>query len=423
MHNDICFEKILKSELILSCGCTEPAAVAFAAAKARETLGKTPDKIIVLCSKNFIKNALSVFIPNAKGLRGITAAAVLGMQVGTTKHGFELFSKVTEDMLDDCKKMLSTPDFCTLKSLDTPHKVQIIIEYSSGNDNVSVEIRDKHTNIFSVTKNGKRTAIDSAAETFADIEFCYERLSFPAIMDFIETADLAPFLDLLEMQIEMNNNIAIEGLNGNYGIKLHEYFLGKPHTSTEDLILALTTAASEARMSGCDMPVVINSGSGNQGITISVPLITAAKEENIPRERLYRAILLANLLNIYQKRFIGELSAYCGVASAACSVAGALTYLRGGERDKISMALRNHIAGVSGMICDGAKNTCAMKIAIALSGAFAASDRALHGKTYCANEGILKPDIDTTIKSLGKIASIGMQPTDDTILEVLLDQQ
>lgn len=415
------FFDILHEELVPALGCTEPIAIALASAKARDVLGKIPEHIVAECSGNLIKNVKCVIVPNTENLVGIEASAIVGAVGGDFSKGMEVLSNVTREQLELAKKLFAE-HICDVELLDTPLNLHLIIRAEAGKDCAEVEIRNLHDNITSIKKNGKQ--IYSAKENdglYYGVLTDRSILSFDRIYDFAVNTPIERLKEVFTPQIEDNIRIAEEGLTGKYGVGIGTSIIANDK-SLAAKIKAYAAAASEARMSGCTLPVITNSGSGNQGIAASIPVIVYAREMNLPSEKLYRALALSNLLTIYQKTFIGRLSAFCGAISAAAASGGAITYLAGGTPDQIKMTLVNALANVSGIVCDGAKASCGAKISAGLDAAITGHYLALDNKFYQPHTGILQSDIDETISAIGRMAMEGMRDTDRVILKIMLGE-
>ncbi len=410
---------ILKEELVPAMGCTEPIALAYASAKGREVLGLDPEKIIAKCSGNMIKNVRCVSIPNSGGLLGIETACILGAIGGDPSSGMEVIADVSDEQRKMTKDLLDKK-ICKVEFLDSGIPLHFIIELYAGSDYVSVEVRHAHTNIVKILKNGvpvfEKDGIEAKTGNATDRSL----LSIEKIKEFADEIDLNEIRELFEKQIKCNMDIAEEGLSGKYGLGLGQFILKRHKDDIVSKMKAYAAAGSEARMGGCDMPVIINSGSGNQGITCSVPLIVYARENNLPEERLFRALVFSSLLTIYQKEFIGKLSAFCGAVSASCASGAALTYLSGGSIKQIKATIDNTLANIPGIICDGAKISCAAKIATSLDAALMAHYLAMENKEYAAYTGILKEDAGETISCVGFIGKYGMAQTDKEIIKLML---
>lgn len=410
---------ILKEEMIPAMGCTEPIALAYGAARAREILGSEPERIVAHCSGNIVKNVRCVIIPNSGGLTGIEAGVVLGAVAGNAALDMEVLSKVNEAGRARCRELLAK-NICKVELLDSPVVLHFIIEMYAGEDSVSLEIKYDHINVTKIVKNGE--VLLDVDEKCGETE-CADRtlLNLEDIKEFADTVDLDDVRELLDKQIQSNMAIAHEGMTGKYGLGIGRIIR---ETYSNDMLTkmrSLTAAASEARMGGCDMPVVINSGSGNQGISCSVPLIVYAREMELPEYVLYRALVFSNLLTVYQKQYIGKLSAFCGAVSASCAAGAAITYIVGGRLDVIKKTIENTLANIPGIICDGAKISCAAKIAASLDAAFLAHHLAMNGQSYAPYTGILQEETGETISCVGQIGKEGMKETDKEILRIMLE--
>lgn len=410
---------ILKEEMIPAMGCTEPIALAYGAARAREILGREPERIVAHCSGNIVKNVRCVIIPNSGGLTGIEAGVVLGAVAGNAGLDMEVLSKVDEAGRARCRELLEK-EICRVELLDSPVVLHFIIEMYAGEDSVSLEIKYDHINVTKIVKN-EEVLLD-VDEKCGETE-CADRtlLNLEDIKEFADTVELDDVKELIDKQIQSNMAIAHEGMTGKYGLGIGRIIR---ETYSNDMLTkmrSLTAAASEARMGGCDMPVVINSGSGNQGISCSVPLIVYAREMELPDYVLYRALVFSNLLTVYQKQYIGKLSAFCGAVSASCAAGAAITYIVGGGLEVIKKTIENTLANIPGIICDGAKISCAAKIAASLDAAFLAHHLAMNGQSYAPYTGILQEETGETISCVGQIGKEGMKETDKEILRIMLE--
>ncbi len=413
------FIKIIREELVPAMGCTEPIALAYAAARGREALGCEPERLIAKCSGNMIKNVRCVIIPNSGGMTGIAAACILGSVAGDPAAGMEVLEKVDDAGKSRAKELLER-DCCSVEFLDSEIPLHFIIVMSAGNHTVEVEVRHIHTNIVSIKKDG--SVIFEKAKELADKGYSTDRsgLSLEAIKTFADEVELSLVRDVYERQIRYNMDIAYEGISGNYGLGIGRVIRESYAEGIVTRMKAYASAASEARMGGCDMPVIINSGSGNQGIASSVPVIVYAREKNIPTVKLYRALIFSSLLTIYQKEFIGKLSAFCGAVSASCASAAAITYMVGGSIAQIKATIDNTLANIPGIICDGAKISCAAKIASSIDAAMMAHHLAMQDRQYAAYTGILKENAGETISCVGYIGKVGMHQTDKEIIKLML---
>ncbi len=412
------FLLILKEELIPAMGCTEPIALAYASATGRDNLGCEPERIIAKCSGNMIKNVRCVRIPNSEGMTGIEAACSLGAIAGDAMRHMEVLEAVTHEGLSKTIEFLNERR-CTVEFLDSIIPLHFIIELYAGDDVVSVEVRYSHTNIVRIIKNGETLFMTEDLKEATEIADRSE-LSIDNIYTFAQEIELELITPFTNRQIECNMAIANRGMQGDFGVGIGKVITEVYPDSTLTKIRAYASAASEARMEGCDMPVIITSGSGNQGITSTVPVIVYARENGIPEERMHRALIFSSLLTVYQKEYIGKLSAFCGVVSAACSAGAAITYMIGGTLTQIKDTVDNTLADIPGIICDGAKASCAAKISSALDAAMFAHRLAIQGKAYGANTGILRNDTEETISCVGRIGRVGMQPTDQEIVKIMI---
>lgn len=413
------FLEILSEELVPAKGCTEPIAIAFAGAKAREVLDKIPTEIIIEASANLIKNIRCVTVPKTNNLVGIEASALVGVVGGDSSLELEVISNLKAKHLKLVNELL-LKDMVKVRLLDTTLKLHFRFIARTGDEEVIIEIKNLHTNIVKITKNNEVVfEKNNISEEYFGVETDRSNLNVENIMTFVENIDLIKVKPLLDQQIKANMAIAKKGLEKSFGVSIGKTIL-KHDQSLFGKIKAYTAAASEARMSGCSLPVITNSGSGNQGITTSVPVIIFARDKKLSREKLYRALLMSNLLTIYQKSFIGRLSAFCGAISAAVSSGAAFTYLSGGNIDQIKMTITNALANVSGVVCDGAKPSCASKISTGLDAAILGHYLAMESHQYNPLSGILKNNADETILAVGEMASQGMKDTDKVILDLML---
>ena len=419
------FIAILQEELVPALGCTEPIAIAYAGAHARALLGNIPDRVCIKSSGNIIKNVKSVTVPNSGNMKGIPAAAAIGIIGGNPDKGLEVLADITEADIIRTKEFLEQVP-CKVSLLDTVASLHFIVEVFAGADSASVEIIHQHTNIVRTTKNGKEVMsvpFDPASANAALTD--RSGLSVKKILAFADTIDLNRVRPILERQIEYNTRIAQEGLEHRYGINAGANLLKAAEAERAVTVKiraqAAAAAGSDARMSGCTLPVVTNSGSGNQGLTASLPVIVFAEEKKLPHDRLLRGLLVSNLIAIHQKTRIGRLSAYCGAVSAACGSGAAVTYLAGGSYEQVCETITNTLAVVSGIVCDGAKPSCASKIASSVDAALNAHYLAMQNRVFQAGEGIVKGDIEKTIAGVGSVAADGMRETDKVILRIMVE--
>jgi len=419
------FIAILQEELVPALGCTEPIAIAYAGAHARALLGKIPDRVCIKSSGNIIKNVKSVTVPNSGNMKGIPAAAAIGIIGGNPDKGLEVLADITESDITRTKEFLEKIP-CKVSLLDTVASLHFIVEVFAGADSASVEIIHQHTNIVRTTKNGKdvlSVPFDPASANAALTD--RSGLSVKKILEFADTIDIDRVRPILERQIDYNTRIAQEGLEHRYGINAGANLLKAAEAERAVTVKiraqAAAAAGSDARMSGCTLPVVTNSGSGNQGLTASLPVIVFAEEKKLPHDKLLRGLLVSNLIAIHQKTRIGRLSAYCGAVSAGCGSGAAVTYLSGGSYEQVCETITNTLAVVSGIVCDGAKPSCASKIATSVDAALNAHYLAMQNRVFEPGEGIVKGDIEKTIAGVGAVAADGMRETDKVILRIMVD--
>lgn len=413
---------ILKSELIEALGCTEPIAIAYATAKAKSVLGKAPERMEVGCSGNIVKNVKGVVVPNTGGLIGIGSAAIAGVIGGDADRGLQVLESVKREQYSIIKE-LTERDFCKVYHLKGVEKLYIEAKVYAGNESAEVYIEDSHTNIVKTVKNGKILYENKSGDR-NDTELAGDKtlLNVKDIIKFAETVDLEMLRELLERQVKANTAIAEEGIRNEYGVSVGKTLLENYGGDVTVRARAMAAAGSDARMSGCSMPVVINSGSGNQGITVSIPVIEYARELKVSEEKLHRALIISNLISIHQKAQIGNLSAYCGAVSAAAGSGAGIAYLNGGGYEEISGTIINTIANIGGMVCDGAKPSCAAKISSAVGAAILGYQLSSRGKTFRSGEGLVKGGVEETIKSFGRVGKKGMESTDVEIIDIMLDK-
>ena len=410
------FLDILKEELIPAGGCTEPIAIAYTAAVARKTLGCRPEHMDVYASGNLIKNAKGVYIPNGGERRGVDAAAILGALGGNADRMLEVLLDLPDGVLDETQALMQQ-NYCKVHVIQGSEALHLIVNVQADGQTAEVELKNAHTHIVRIEKNGEsvfRAEEDGTQDGFTD----HSCLTVEKIVDFANTCDLADIEPTLQKQIDCNMQIAEEGLNNRWGVNV-----GKLYYENGKLLQAYAAAASDARMSGCNLPVVIVSGSGNQGATASLPVIVYAEKHGCSREQMLRALALSDLIAIHLKSGIGRLSAYCGAVCAATGAGCAMTYLDGGTLEQIDQTITNSIATSSGMVCDGAKPSCAAKIATSLESAIMAHDLAMANRAFQSGEGIVMDNVEQTIDAVGCVASQGMHITDQVILNLMTQQK
>ena len=411
------FVKILRAELIPAMGCTEPIAIAYAAAKARQVLGVMPERMVARCSGNIIKNVKGVNVPNAGGQKGVQVAAILGALAGDPDLELQVISQVPEEAVEEVRK-LNKARICTCELEEGVENLYIRIEAFAGDESAVVVIKTKHNHISLIEKNGEvlLQAEDIVTADAGD----KSKLNLKDIMEFAETCDLADVDDLISKQIEYNTAISNEGLTNGWGTEVGRILMESGSGSVSTRASARAAAGSDARMNGCAMPVVINAGSGNQGITCTMPVVTYAEELGVSTEKLHRAMVLTNLIALHQKRYIGNLSAYCGAVSAGTAAACGIAYLHGEGYDVIGRTIINALGNTGGIVCDGAKASCAAKIASAVEAGILGYEMSKRGKVFAFGEGIVEGDYEQTIRNFGRLAKEGMKDTDIEILNIMI---
>lgn len=414
--------QILKEELVPAMGCTEPIALAYAAAKARDVLGATPERVFVEASGSIIKNVKSVIVPNTNQLKGIPAAVTAGIVAGKAEKELEVIAEATEE---DRKAMA---DFMRNTPIEVAHcnyglTFDLSVTLYHEQDYAKVRIVNYHTNVVRIEKNNKvlleNPIHGESEEGLTDRSL----LNGKDIWDFVQSVNLNDIRSTLETQIKFNMAIAEEGLTNDYGASIGKVLLRAYGDNIWIKLRAYAAAGSDARMNGCELPVIINSGSGNQGITTSVPVIVYCKENQTPEEKMLRALVLANLLTIYQKTGIGRLSAYCGVVSAGASVGATIAYLNEGRFEDVMHTMINSLAIVSGMVCDGAKASCAAKIASSVESGLLGFAMSKQGKHFMGGDGLVADDFETTIQNIGRLGRIGMQQTNEEIIKIMVGEK
>lgn len=413
--------QILKEELIPAMGCTEPIALAYAAAKAREVLGTLPDKLHIGASGSIIKNVKSVIVPNTDHLRGIPAAATAGIIAGKADKELEVISEVSKEQIEKMKTFLENTEI-TVEHIDLGATFDIVVDVWKESSHVQVRIANFHTNLVHIEKDGN-ILLDIPVKEDSD-EGLTDRslLDVESIWDFITTVNIDDIRELLKRQIDFNTAIAEEGLKNNYGANIGKVLLKTYGHDVRTRAKAMAAAGSDARMNGCELPVIINAGSGNQGITCSLPLLEYAKEYQTPEDTLYRALALSNLIAIHQKTGIGRLSAYCGAVTAGAAAGAGIAYLSGGGYKEVVHTVVNALAIVSGMICDGAKASCAAKIAASVDAGILGYHMYLNGQQFYAGDGIITKGIEATISNVGRLGKEGMKETNEEVIRMMIGE-
>ena len=415
------YAALLREELRPALGCTEPVSIALCAAAMTKALGCMPERILVQCSRNILKNAKGVVVPNSGGMKGIDVAAALGAIVGAPERGLEVLTGVTPEQIEAARAWLAR-GACQVRLMDTPETLHLVVTGISGDGHTaSAELKRTHTGLTRVTRDNVaifHCKTDAEAQEENDAA---KSLTVGGILAFAEKARLEEngLQELLERQIECNSRIAEEGLSHPYGACVGATLLRHFGESASVRAQAYAAAGSDARMGGCEMPVVINSGSGNQGLTVTLPVLEYARELGKDHETVLRALLVSNLVAIRIKAAYGRLSAFCGAVSAAAGSGAAITWLRGGTETQIETTIVNTLADISGMVCDGAKASCASKIASAVGTAILASCMSMDSKGLAAGEGLVKQNVEQTIDTIGRMASEGMAETDKKILQLM----
>ena len=418
------YVKILEEELVPAMGCTEPIAIAYAGAVARKTLGNLPEQLDIKVSGNIIKNVKGVKVPNSGGMKGVEAAAVLGITGGDPSQALEVLEHVTDREIDEAEKLLKA-GFCDCVLKDDVANLYIeayAVCKKTEKSEALVVIEDEHTNITHIEKDGQVLFHKEKKE------YCQERektpdkslLNLEDIITFANEVQITDVEKVLGRQIKYNTRIAEEGLRNPWGAQVGRVVLEEFGEDVKWRAVAKASAGSDARMSGCALPVIINSGSGNQGMTCSLPVIEFGKELKKSKEEIYRALCVSNLVALNQKKYIGSLSAYCGAVCAAAGAGAGITYLCGGTLEQIENTVVNTIADAGGIVCDGAKPSCAAKISTALQAAILSHKMAMRGLTFARGEGLVMDCPEDTIKAVGYVGRAGMKQTDVEILNLMI---
>jgi len=416
------FINILREELVPAMGCTEPIALAYCAAKAREVLGAMPEKVVIGASGSIIKNVKSVIVPNTDHMKGIPAAAVAGIVAGDASKELEVIAQVTPEQIAGMRTFMeSTP--ISVEHVDNGLTFEIVVTLYKGEEYAKVRIVNYHTNIVLIEKNGEvlmEVKVEGEGESGLTDRSV---LNIADILDFAETVDVDDIRDILGRQIQYNTAIAEEGLRGNYGSNIGSVLL---ETYGDSSVMvrakAMAAAGSDARMNGCELPVIINSGSGNQGMTTSLPVIEYAKELKVSEDKLYRALAVANLVTIHQKTSIGRLSAFCGAVSAGAGAGAGIAYLLGGNLDGISHTVANALATTGGIVCDGAKASCASKIATAVEAGILGYNMHVRNQDFQADDGLVGETPEDTIANIGRLGKQGMKHTNEEIIKIMVGE-
>lgn len=415
------YVQILKEELVPAMGCTEPIALAYAAAKAREVLGCLPDKVVIEASGSIIKNVKSVIVPNTNHLKGIPAAAAAGIIAGRAEKELEVIAQVSKEQTGQMVEFLKTVPF-SVQHVDNGITFDILVTVSKGDSYAKVRIANYHTNIVLIEKDNE--ILHSVPVEGENEEGLTDRsvLNVEDIWDFINTVDVEDIREVIARQIEYNTAIASEGLRGDYGANIGSVLLNTYGNDVRTRAKAMAAAGSDARMNGCELPVIINAGSGNQGMTCSLPVLEYGKELKSGEDKIYRALALSNLVAIHQKTGIGRLSAYCGAVSAGAAAGAGIAYLCGGGYEEVIHTVVNALAIVSGMVCDGAKASCAAKIAASVDAAILGYNMYLQGQQFYAGDGIVTKGVEATIHNIGRLGKEGMKETNEEIIKMMIEE-
>lgn len=416
------YVEILERELIRAMGCTEPIAIAYCAAKARSVLGELPEKVEISASGNIIKNVKSVVVPNTEGRRGIEVAASVGVLGGDAEAGLLVIADIPQGIKDHIEAYCDIADI-QVEPMESESLLDVEISVWASGHCAKVHIKDEHTNIVSIEKDGevifKKT---DAHEADAEDGLDYDLLTIRDIFDFATTCDLSDVKDILDNQIACNKAIAEKGINEDFGANIGKILLKADPDNVRTKAKAMAAAGSDARMGGCELPVVINSGSGNQGLTTSLPVIVYAEEMGVSREELYRGLLISNLVTLHAKTGIGRLSAYCGVVTAGAGAAAGIAFIKGGDFKTISHTIVNTLAISSGIVCDGAKASCAAKIAIAVESGLMGYEMYMDGNQFYSGEGLVLKGVENTIRNYGYLGRVAMHETNDEIIRMMINK-
>lgn len=415
---------ILNEELVSALGCTEPIAVAYATALARAALGEIPGHLSVSCSGNIIKNVKSVTVPNSGGMRGIEAAATLGALGGDEARALEVLESITDKHREAARRLVDNA-YCSVDLAEGVPNLYVRAVATAGAHVAVACIEERHTNVVELTRDGDDVTVGEVRASHAAMAqeapgADRSAISLDSIWEFAHELDVADVAPLIERQLELNEAISREGIDNRWGARIGATLLATRPNDLSCRARALAAGGSDARMSGCAMPVVINSGSGNQGITCSMPVLVYARELGSTHDELIRAVVLSNLVSVHVKWFIGELSAFCGAVSASCGAGAAICLLRGGSFGQYEATIVNTLANVGGIVCDGAKPSCAAKISAAVDAAILGCDMALADDNFLAGDGLVGRDAEETIRSMGYVGRVGMHPTDVEILNIMI---
>ena len=410
---------ILNEELMPAMGCTEPIAIAYCASLVKDTLKALPSEVIIKVSGNIIKNVKSVVVPHTNGMQGIKAAAGIGLLGGNSSKELEVIAHIPKEIIAKLPEYLNNTKI-SVEDVDNEHTLYIEITGIVDNNSAKVIIQDSHTHVYSITLNNKVIYLNEKPVNKNESNIDKSVLNVKDIVEFANIVNIDDVKATLDRQIEYNWAIAKEGIHNNYGANIGKTLITYGKNDTVQYCKALAAAASDARMNGCEMPVVINSGSGNQGITCSVPVLAYAKKTSKDKELVYRALVVSNLITTHIKNSIGKLSAFCGVVIAGAGCGAGIAYLEGGQEREISHTIVNALAIISGVVCDGAKSSCAAKIASSVEAGILGYYMFKEGNQFLSGEGIVKKGVENTIKAIGNLARVGMCQTDKEIIQIMM---
>lgn len=415
--------KILKEELVPAMGCTEPIAIAYAAAKAAEVLAEKILRLHVSCSGNIVKNVKGVIVPNSGGQKGIEAAAILGAVGGDPSKELEVISNATDEARAVTRDLVRK-NICTVSLAEDVPNLYIEVTAEGENHKSTVKIENFHTNITLIKRDDEILVERQPERVSVKTQSSADRnvMTLKGIIDFADTLKISDVEEIFDRQVDYNVRISQEGLDNKWGACIGKTIIETWGNDVRSCACARAAAGSDARMSGCPLPVVINSGSGNQGITVTLPVVEYAEKWRISREKMYRALAVSNLVSLYIKHYIGSLSAFCGAVSAASGAGAAITYMAGGDYASVGRTITNTLANVGGIVCDGAKPSCAAKIASSVHAAILAHHMSMNHEQFMGGEGFVEEDVERTIKNMGYIGKIGMKETDREILNVMIDR-
>ena len=415
--------KILKEELVPAMGCTEPIAIAYAAAKAAEVLAEKISRLHVSCSGNIVKNVKGVIVPNSGGQKGIEAAAILGAVGGDPSKELEVISNATDEARAVTRDLVRK-NICTVSLAEDVPNLYIEVTAEGENHKSTVKIENFHTNITLIKRDDEILVERQPEKVSVKTQSSADRnvMTLKGIIDFADTLKISDVEEIFDRQVDYNVRISQEGLDNKWGACIGKTIIETWGNDVRSCACARAAAGSDARMSGCPLPVVINSGSGNQGITVTLPVVEYAEKWRISREKMYRALAVSNLVSLYIKHYIGSLSAFCGAVSAASGAGAAITYMAGGDYASVGRTITNTLANVGGIVCDGAKPSCAAKIASSVHAAILAHHMSMNHEQFMGGEGFVEEDVERTIKNMGYIGKIGMKETDREILNVMIDR-